>query len=300
MAEDPYQVLGVGRDASQADIKRAFHKLAKLWHPDLKPGDAAAEARFKSISAANELLSDPERRAAFDRGEIDASGQPAGPPPNWRGFAEGAEGMRYRTSSASYSDEDLGDIFGDIFGRRQRSGPIGGRDEHYVLAIDFLDAVNGATRRLTLPDGGTLDVRVPAGIETGQTLRLRGKGGPGSGGAPDGDALIEVRVSDGTLFRREGNDIHLDLPVSLREAVLGAKVQVPTPRGTVSMTIPPRSDTGRQLRLRGRGVAEREGRAAGDFYVTLRVVIGTPDASLEAFLREWEGGGDPRRGMGAP
>jgi DnaJ-class molecular chaperone len=300
MADDPYQVLGVARDASQADIKRAFHKLAKAWHPDLKPGDAAAEARFKGITAANELLSDPERRGAFDRGEIDASGQPAGPPPNWRGFAEGAQGTRYRgANAASFSEEDLGDIFGDLFGRRQRSGPMSGHDERYMLGVDFLDAANGATKRLTLPDGRSLDVHVPAGIETGQTLRLRGKGGSGSGGATDGDALIEVTVGDHPFFRRDGLDIHLELPVSIREAVLGAKVTVPTPRGPVAMTIPKHSDTGRQLRLRGRGVAAHGKRAAGDLYVTLRVSVGTPDAALEDFLRDWTGGGDPRQGMEA-
>jgi DnaJ-class molecular chaperone len=301
MADDPYKVLGVARDASTADIKRAFHKLAKKWHPDLNPGDAGAEAKFKSITGANELLSDPERRAAFDRGEIDASGQPNQPPPNYRGHAEGAQGGRYRAGPANggFTEDDLGDIFGDLFGRRGRpAGPASGRDEMYALSVDFLDAVNGATRRLTLPDGRSLDVKVPAGIESGQTLRLRGKGGAGVAGGPAGDALIEVTVSEHPFFRREGQDIHLDLPVTLREAVLGAKINAPTPRGAVALTIPRHSDSGRQLRLRGRGVAAAGGREAGDLYVTLRVTIGTPDTALEDALRAApETGDDPRRAM---
>ncbi len=299
MAEDPYTVLGVARDAPAAEIKRAFHKLAKTWHPDLNPGDKQAEARFKSITGANELLSDAERRSAFDRGEIDASGQPNQPPPNYRGYAEGAQGARYRAGNASATtEEDLGDIFGDLFGRRGRpGGPAGGRDEMYKLSVALLDAVNGATKRLTLPDGRSLDVKVPPGIESGTTLRLRGKGAAGTGGGPDGDALIEVTVGEHPFFRREGDDIHLDLPVTLREAVLGAKVNAPTPRGPVAMTVPKHSDTGRTLRLRGRGVTAHGGREAGDLYVTLRVMVGAPDAALEAFLNGWTGDADPRREM---
>ncbi len=301
MAEDPYTVLGVARDAPAADIRRAFHKLAKKWHPDLNPGDKQAEARFKSITGANELLSDPERRAAFDRGEIDASGQPNQPPPNYRSHAEGAQGARYRTTSGGWAEDDLGDIFGDLFGRRARpGGPAAGRDERYALTVDFLDAVNGATRRLTLPDGRNLDVKVPAGLENGQTLRLRGKGSSGSGGGPDGDALIEVTVAEHPFFRREGSDIHLELPVTLREAVLGAKVDAPTPGGPVALTVPKQSDNGRQLRLRGRGVPAGGGRTAGDLYVTLRVTIGAPDPALEEFLRtRTEVDADPRRAMEA-
>jgi DnaJ-class molecular chaperone len=172
-----------------------------------------------------------------------------------------------------------------------------GRDELYGLEVAFLDAVQGATRRLTLPDGRTLDVRIPSGSEDGQTLRLRGQGGPGLNGGPAGDALIEIHVAPHPYLRREGNDIRLDLPVTLKEAVLGAKVPVPTPGGTVSLTIPVGSDTGRQLRLRGRGVPAHAGQAAGDLYVTLRVQIGAPDPALEAFLRDWtpEHPADPRR-----
>ena len=316
MADDPYQVLGVARDATAEQVRRAYRRLAKQYHPDLNPGDKAAEERFKAVSGANEILSDPERRARFDRGEIDASGQErpppqgahSGPPPGWRGFAEGREGTRYAhagAGAASFDEEDLGDLFGQMFGARREGADVRmrGRDELYALEVAFLDAVQGATRRLTLPDGRTLDVRIPAGSEDGQTLRLRSQGGPGRNGGPAGDALIEIHVAPHPYFRREGNDIHLDLPVTLKEAVLGGKVPVPTPGGTVNLTVPPGSDTGRQLRLRGRGVPAHGGQPAGNLYVTLRVQVGVSDPALEAFLRDWtpEHGADPRREMeGAP
>lgn len=293
MADDPYQTLGVARDATAEQIRRAYRRLAKKYHPDLNPGDKAAEERFKAISQANELLSDPERRARFDRGEIDASGQerpPPGPPPGWRDFAEGAAGARYAHAGGNtFQEEDLSDLFGGLFGAR-RGGPEPrrrGRDELYSLDIGFLDAVRGATRRLTLPDGRTLDVGIPPGSDDGQTLRLRGQGGTGRNGGPAGDALIEIHVAPHPHYVRDGDDIRLDLPVTLKEAVLGAKVPVPTPGGTVNLTIPPGSDTGRQLRLRGRGVPAHAGRHAGDLYVTLRVQLGAPDPALEAFLRGW-------------
>jgi DnaJ-class molecular chaperone len=308
MAEDPYKVLGVARDATADQIRRAYRRLAKQYHPDLNPGDKAAEERFKAVSAANEILSDPERRGRYDRGEIDASGQerpPPGPPPGWRGFAEGAEGARYahaRAGGGAFT-EDMNDLFGQFFRARGGAGGGGpeirmrGQDELYGLEVSFLDAVRGATRRLTLPDGRTLDVRIPPGSEDGQTLRLRGQGGPGFNGGPPGDALIELHVAPHPHFRRDGNDIRLDLPVSLKEAVLGGKVPVPTPDGTVNLTIPAGSDTGRQLRLRGRGVPAHAGQPAGDLYVTLRVQVGKPDPALEAFLREWTPAhaADPRR-----
>ncbi len=253
MAEDPYKVLGVARDATPDQIRRAYRRLAKQLHPDLNPGDKAAEERFKAVSAANEILSDPERRGRYDRGEIDASGNERAarprPPPGWRGFAEGAEGARYAhaTTEGGAFTEDLNDLFGQFF--RARGGAAGaggaevrmrGRDELYGLEVAFLDAVQGATRRLTLPDGRTLDVRIPPGSEDGQTLRLRGQGGPGFNGGPAGDALIEIHVAPHPNFRRDGNDIRLDLPVTLSEAVLGGKVPVPTPGGTVNLTVPRR------------------------------------------------------------
>ena len=284
--EDPYKTLGIAKDAKPEDIRKAYRKLAKKHHPDLNPGDKTAEEKFKTASAANELLSDPDKRARFDRGEIDASGAEARPQQTYRHYAEAAAGERYGNPFSSGSFEDL---FGDAFrqARTQRNeGPMRGQDEHYALTVDFLDAVNGATRRLTLPDGRTLDVKVPPGLESGQILRLRGQGGAGYKGGSAGDAMIEVTVSPHRFYRRDGQTIRLDLPVTVSEAVLGGRITVPTPRGAVAMSIPAHSDTGSELRLRGRGVPAHGTQAAGDLYVTLRVVIGTPDAALEAFLRD--------------
>ncbi len=303
MADDPYTLLGVAPDATDKQIRTAFLKLAKTSHPDLHPGDAKAEERFKAATAAKDLLSDPERRARFDRGEIDAAGQeraPPGPPPTQRSYrdhAEGASGARY---SAGFDDNDLGDILSDMFGSRGRAGTRReGADRRYTLAVSFLDAVRGAAQRLLLPEGDSLEVSIPPGIESGQTLRLRGKGGPGE---PPGDALIEVEVGQHPLFRREGRDIHLNLPVSLAEAILGGPVTVPTISGPVTMTLRPNSDTGAKLRLRGKGVPTSGGHLAGDSYVTLQVRLGPADEGLATFLRDrtdapsW----DPRKGLEAP
>jgi DnaJ-class molecular chaperone len=309
MAEDPYQTLGVARDASADDIRRAYRKLAKQHHPDLNPGNKAAEDRFKVVSAANELLGDPEKRARFDRGEIDASGQERPPRQTYRSYAETPQGDRYGPRDA-WQGDDLDDIFGDLFAAgRGGDGGAGGRaprprrgqDDRYGLTIAFLDAVNGAAKRLTLPDGRTLDVKVPVGVTEGQTLRLRGQGGGGRNGGPAGDALIEIHIDDHPFFRRDGQHIRCDLPVTVPEAVLGGPVIVPTPGGRLKVTIPPHSDTGRELRLRGRGVPAHGGLEAGDLTVTLRVVIGAPDAALEAFLRDWrpENPPDLRRDMEA-
>ena len=307
MVEDPYKTLGVSRNASQEDIRRAYRDLAKQHHPDLNPGNAAAEERFKTVSAAYELLSDPEKRGRFDRGEIDAAGQERAPRASYRDYAEGEPGRRYSRAGpqqGGWSAEDLGDLFGSLFGEDHRPGgkaPRRGRDEYYALTASFLDAVNGATRRLTLPDGRTLDVKIPPGTAEGQVLRLGGQGGRGVHGGPDGDALIEIHVAPHPYFERDGQDIRLELPVTLAEAVLGGLVEVPTPGGRVRMRIPPRSDGGRELRLRGRGVPAHGGRQAGDLFATLRLVIGTPDAALEEFLHNWkpEHPANPRRAMEA-
>ncbi|MFH5923352.1 J domain-containing protein [Roseomonas xinghualingensis] len=315
-AEDPYKTLGVSRTASPEEIRKAFREIAKKNHPDLNPGNETAEQRFKAANAAHELLSDPEKRMRYDRGEIDAAGQEVPPRGFYRDYAEGAQGARYGAgpggpfggagrgwtgASGDLDPEDLEDILDMFRQRTERTTPRPrrGQDMQYRLSVDFLDAVNGATRRLTLPDGRDLDVRIPPGLEDGQVLRLRGRGGPGTLGAPDGDALIEVSVGGHPFYQRDGRDLRMDLPVTLSEAVLGAKVPVPTPRGEVMLTVPPRADAGTQMRLRGRGVAEGGGNPAGDLIVTLRLVLGTVDERLEEFLRAWkpEKPEDPRAGM---
>lgn len=284
--KDPYDILGVKRDASEAAIQAAYRKLAKRHHPDLNPGKPEAEEKFKEIASANALLSDPEKRARFDRGEIDASG--AERPSErtfYRDFGDDGRRTKYRADGGiDIDDLDLDSIFGTGFRDRMRSDsrPPGGFDLRYALTVDFLDAAKGAVRRLTLPDGGTLDVTIPAGLKDGQVLRLKGKGASGQAGAPAGDALIEVSVAPHPFFRREGNDVLLELPITLKEAVLGAKIEVPTVSGPVSLTVPPKSATGRRLRLRGRGIG------GGNQEVVLKVIIpGEDEPELAAFLEGW-------------
>jgi DnaJ-class molecular chaperone len=314
-AQDPYQILGVKRDATQDEIRRAYRKLAKQHHPDLNPGNKEAEDRFKAVSGANDLLSDAEKRARFDRGEIDASG--AEKPPEhgyYRQHAEGAQGPRYQraggfTDGQEFGGEDMGDIFADLFGQRsggQRGGRGGGagmrmrgQDRAYSLTVDFVEAAQGAKKRLSLAPDSTLDVTIPAGFQDGQILRLKGKGEEGFGGGPPGDALIEIHVAPHPFFHRDGNDIRVEVPVTVKEAVLGGKITVPTVHGPVAMTVPPQSDAGKTLRLKGRGIAPAKGEK-GDQYVTIKIVIGDPaDPALESFLKGWEPreAVDPRRGM---
>ncbi len=302
MAADPYEVLGVPRDATPEAIKQAYRKLARQHHPDLNPGKPEAEARFKAAASANELLSDPEKRARFDRGEIDAEGQEQRPAGGYRHYAEDMAGTRYGPGTGGPRDGPTpDDIFAEFFEARRRAqaAPQRGDDESYRLAVPFLSAVAGATEVLTLPDGRSLSVKIPPGVETGQVLRLRGQGGAGWQGGPAGDALIELQVQDHALYRRIGFDLHMDLPVTLREAVLGGPIEVPTPFGALRVTLPAHSDTGRQVRLRGKGVAAHGTRAAGDLFLSLRVMVGPPDAALEAFLRDWvpETPSDPRAGL---
>jgi DnaJ-class molecular chaperone len=294
--KDPYAVLGVERTADDKAIQSAYRKLAKTLHPDVNPGKPEAAERFKELSAAYALLSDAEKRARFDRGEIDASG--AERPPERRFYQDfgGAAGQQRYQPHNEFGDEDLADLFTRAFGKRGRSGfAAKGEDRHYTLSVNFLEAARGATKRISLPDGRTLDVAIPEGIRDKQVLRLKGKGEPGVGGDPAGDAMIEVSVTPHNMFRREGNDIHIELPVTIKEAVLGAKVQVPTIEGTVTLTIPPNASTGMRLRLKGRGIA------GGHQYVDLKIVL-PPDADpdLVRFLESWqpEKQFDPRRGMG--
>jgi DnaJ-class molecular chaperone len=302
-ARNPYEVLGVGKDASEEDIRRAYRRLAKKHHPDLNPGNKQAEARFKEVNAANELLSDAAKRARFDRGEIDESGaeKPQYAHANYRDFAEGASGARYHAAEGM-EPGDLDDLFA-FFGRGARGGAdlrMRGEDHRYVLTVDFLDAVNGAKRRLNLAPEKSLDVAIPPGVRDGQILRLKGQGGEGIGGGERGDALIEIHVAPHPLFRREGDDIYLELPVTLAEAALGGQISVPTPAGEVTMTVPPHSNTGSRLRLKGKG-APKAGSARGDQYVTLRVVLPEGgDKELAEFLRQWapKHPYDPRRAMG--
>ncbi|GGJ04033.1 DnaJ C-terminal domain-containing protein [Neoroseomonas lacus] len=302
MSDDPYAVLGVKRDASQDDIRKAYRALARKHHPDLNPGDKAAEERFKAISAANDLLGDAEKRARFDRGEIDATGAERPPPGYYRDHAGANPSYGSDAGFADMVDED--ELLAHIFGRGARRGHgagirMKGGNITARLDIDFLDAVNGATKRVTLPDGTVVDVTVPPGTHEGQVLRLRGKGTPGIGGGAPGDLLVEVMVGAHRHFTRRDDDILLDLPISLSEAVLGGRVEVPTPAGPVAMKIPKGSNTGTVLRLKGRGVKRRDG-TRGDAFATLRVVLpDAPDAELEAFAEGWEAGRaqNPRAGM---
>src|SRR5580693_7702706 len=273
MAQTPYEVLGVKPDASADEIRKVYRELAKQFHPDLNPGKPEAEARFKSISAAYDLLSDPEKRARYDRGEIDETGAERPPRAYYRGHAEGAQGWRYQPEG-EMDLSDLEDLFA-AFGSagRGRRGDAGagyrarGADRHFTLTVDFVTAATGGKQRLSLAPEEWLDVTIPAGVEDGQVLRLRGKGGPGFGGGTAGDA------------------------------VLGARVSVPTVTGPVTMTIPKESDTGRQLRLRGKGIQKKN---PGDGIVTLKVFIGPrSDPELAAFLEKWapQQPFDPRQGM---
>jgi DnaJ-class molecular chaperone len=308
MAEDLYSVLGVAKTAKASGITKAYRKLAKKLHPDLNPGDAATEEKFKEISHAYSILNDEDKRAKYDRGEIDASGQERPQQQQqqqyYREYAGGPEGARYH-SSAGY--EDIGafsDLFGDVFAREAAMGgarggrqyAMRGQDAQYRLDISFLDAVNGAKQRITLPDGGTLDVTIPPGVSEGQMLRLKGKGMPGMGGGPPGDALVGISVKPHPVFKREGNDITVELPITFDEAVLGGKIEVPTITGRVSVTVPPGSNTGQTLRLKGRGVKSKG--SAGDQMVRLNVMLPeTIDDDLKSFAEKWrkDHGYDPRR-----
>jgi len=305
---DPYSVLGVPRTASEDDIRKAFRQLAKKHHPDLNPGDKAAEAKFKEISQANDLLSDPEKRRRFDAGEIDATGQEMPPRGFYRDQA-GGFGGKYERAGAHDSFVDMGGIFSEMFGERRGFGAGGhgaggfdmsGMPVTYSLRVPFLVAARGGKQRVDLPDGKTLDIDIPEGMGDGQTLRLKGQGMPGSQGRPAGDAYVEIRVEPHAFFQTRDNDIHVELPVTLTEATLGGKVRVPTVGGPVMLNVPAGSNTGTSLRLKGRGLLDRKSGQRGDQYVKLKVVLPEePDGKLKEFLESWEAGKayDPRKEM---
>ncbi len=300
---DPYSVLGVPRTASDDDIRKAFRTLAKKHHPDLNPGDKAAEAKFKEISQANDLLSDAEKRRRFDAGEIDAAGQEMPPRGFYRDEAGGPGGGKYARAGAHESFVDMGGIFSEMFGERRGHGggfDMGGLPVTYSLRVPFLVAARGGKQRVTLPDGKTLDIDVPEGTTDGQTLRLKGQGMPGSQGRPAGDAYVEIHVEPHAFFQPRDSDVHVDLPVTVSEAALGGKVKVPTVGGSVMLNIPADSNTGTSLRLKGRGLLDRKSGQRGDQYVKLKVVLPDgPDQKLKEFLEGWEAGRthDPRREM---
>jgi DnaJ-class molecular chaperone len=316
---DPYSVLGVSRTASDEEIRKAFRKLAKKHHPDLNPGDKAAEAKFKEISQANEILSDAEKRRRFDAGEIDASGQEMPPRGFYRDAAGGPGGFKYSRGGGHESFVDMGDVFSEMFGQRGGGGgargfgfggarpgfdedgfDMGGMPVTYSLAVPFLVGARGGKQRVNLPDGRTLDIDVPEGTTDGTTLRLKGQGMPGTNGRPAGDAYVEIRVQPHPFFEPRDNDIHVELPVTITEATLGGKVKVPTVGGAVMLNIPAGSNTGTSLRLKGRGLLDRKSKQRGDQYVKLKVVLPEqPDEKLKAFLESWEQGKgyDPRASM---
>lgn len=306
MAADPYTTLGVARSASAAEIKSAYRKLAKQLHPDANKDNPGAAERFSQVTQAYDLLSDKDKRAQFDRGEIDGDGNPKmayGYGPGGPGGA-GHGGFRADGFEGFGEEIDLGDIFGGIFGGRGGMGgggrgrgfpggdprgarqraPQKGANVQYKLRVPFEDAARLDTQRITLADGKTIDLKLPAGLEDGTQMRLAGKGEAGSGGA--GDGLVTIEVQSHAFYRREGDDIRLDLPVTLDEAVKGAKVKVPTVDGAVMLSIPAGSSSGRVLRLKGKGF-HKKGGARGDQLVALEIVLPEDTAALSAQLGEW-------------
>jgi DnaJ-class molecular chaperone len=275
---DPYQTLGVSKSASEAEIKKAYRKLAKKFHPDANSGDETAAQRFSDATAAYDFLSDKEKRAQFDRGDIDAEGNPT-----MRGFnpfGGGQRGGGFRGQGqpgggrGGVNPEDIfSEIFSNFGDRGRQTRPAKGQDVSYTIKVTFRDAARGAKRRVTLATGKTLDVNIPAGVLEGQQIRLKGQGEPSPSGAADGDALITVTIEADPLFSRVGNDIKIELPVTLYEAILGAKVRVPTLDGSVEMSVPANSSSGRTLRLKGKGINAKGQTTTGDQLVSLRIIL---------------------------
>jgi DnaJ-class molecular chaperone len=316
MALDLYQRLGLKRGASEAEIKKAYRSLAKQLHPDRNKDKPDAAKRFAEVTAAYDLLSDKDKRARYDRGEIDEEGNPK--MPFGGGFGGGA-GARPGAGAQGFENfnfggaetADLSDLFEGLFGAagaargrggggpfsgfRQRAQPQKGADVAYRLKIPFDDAVALKPQRITLSDGKTIDLKLPQGLEDGTKIRLAGKGQEGPGGR--GDAIVTIEIAPHRFFKRDGTNIRLDLPVTLKEAVLGAKVKVPTPEGPVMLTVPKGTSSGKVLRLKGRGFTSKDGKR-GDQLVTVAIELPAHDAELQKFAEGWDGGGNPRAGLG--
>ncbi len=326
MALDLYQRLGLKRGASEAEIKKAYRSLAKQLHPDRNTDNPKAADRFAEVTRAYDLLSDKDKRAQYDRGEVDEDGNPkmpfgagfggraggnSGPGGGFEGFPGGFPGGG--AGGFTGDTADLSDLFEGLFGAAQagRGGRGGGgsfggfrqrarqapkgADVAYRLTVAFIDAAKLAPQRITLAGGKTIDLKLPKGVEDGTKIRLAGKGQPGAGGT--GDAIVTIAIATHPFYTREGDDLRLTLPVTLKEAVLGAKVKVPTPEGPVMLTIPKGSSSGKVLRLKGRGFTGRSG-SRGDQLVTLAVDLPAGDRDLAAFAERWSGGGNPRAGLG--
>lgn len=290
VTENPYDVLGVKPEASDKEIKSAYRKLAKELHPDLHPGDSSAEEKFKAISGAYGLLGDPEKRARFDRGEIDASGAEKPQQQYYRSYGEAGPEHHYYSTGGFEDFGDESDLFSELFRHARRQGPGAGAahgphrgpDANYQLQVEFLEAALGSAKRITLPDGAVLDVKVPVGIKDGQKIRLKGKGYPGFNNGPSGDAYVKIDVRPHRQFKRKGQNILLTVPITLDEAILGAKVEVPTIQGKVTMSVPAGSKNGATLRLKGKGVK------AGDQLVTLEIQMPEKiDDDLRGFMEDW-------------
>ncbi|WP_420336018.1 DnaJ C-terminal domain-containing protein [Roseibium sp.] len=316
---DPYSVLGVAKTASEGDIKKAFRKLAKKYHPDQNKDDPGAQQRFAEVNQAYEIVGDKDKRAQFDRGEIDAEGKQRFQSKGFDGFsgfedfgaAGGAQGFRSSGGNTGGFDDILNDIFGGFGGRGGRSGagagagPGGfagagagarakapprkkGKNAEIIARVSLEDIVNSGKTQVTLPSGKTVNVTLPKGVEEGEKIRLKGQGHPGEHGGPAGDVMVEVRIKPHKLFEMKGTDLHLDLPLTLYEAVLGAKVRTPTLSGAVNLTIPPNTSSGKAMRLKGKGLPNKNG-GHGDLLVKPQIIMAPhSDNELDTLMKAWK------------